>query len=216
MAVRLIKEDATQDMKLDLIKSTIEEMRKHVNEIEAEIKARTGYDIKLTLKDLEQYRNADYHIDFEDVDVLDKCGIFKAALDECVLGNFNSGIQVQLTTQDTSYDLYGSIAKAPDEVKDKVKAFLKDNDNISFNDVIEKGMSFAKLSDELDKYQSVRYDRKFSDEFTHLRIYHPYDKDAVSIWGNLDLKYHHKEGGSNGMTVLNYQFSSETNKFAFR
>lgn len=105
---------------------------------------------------------------------------------------------------------------APDEVKDKVKAFLKDNDNISFNDVIEKRMSFDKLSDELDKYQFVRYDRKFSDEFTRLRLYHPYDKDVVSIWGSLDLKYHHKDGGSNGMTVLNYQFSSETNKFAFR
>lgn len=216
MAVRLIKEDATQDKKLDLIKSTVEEMRKRINVIEAELKARTGYDIKLTLKDIEQFRNADYHVDFEDVDVLDKCGIFKAALDECVLGSFSSGIQVQLTTQDKGYSLYSSIADAPDEVKDKVKAFLKDNDNISFNDVIEKRMSFDKLSDELDKYQFVRYDRKFSDEFTRLRLYHPYDKDVVSIWGSLDLKYHHKDGGSNGMTVLNYQFSSETNKFAFR
>lgn len=216
MAVRLIKEDATQDKKLDLIKSTVEEMRKRVNVIEAELKARTGYDIKLTLKDIEQFRNADYHVDFEDVDVLDKCGIFKAALDECVLGSFSSGIQVQLTTQDKGYSLYSSIADAPDEVKDKVKAFLKDNDNISFNDVIEKRMSFDKLSDELDKYQFVRYDRKFSDEFTRLRLYHPYDKDVVSIWGSLDLKYHHKDGGSNSMTVLNYQFSSETNKFAFR
>lgn len=216
MAVRLIKEDATQYKKLDLIKSTVEEMRKRVNVIEAELKARTGYDIKLTLKDIEQFRNADYHVDFEDVDVLDKCGIFKAALDECVLGSFSSGIQVQLTTQDKGYSLYSSIADAPDEVKDKVKAFLKDNDNISFNDVIEKRMSFDKLSDELDKYQFVRYDRKFSDEFTRLRLYHPYDKDVVSIWGSLDLKYHHKDGGSNGMTVLNYQFSSETNKFAFR
>lgn len=216
MAVRLIKEDATQDKKLDLIKSTVEEMRKRVNVIEAELKARTGYDIKLTLKDIEQFRNADYHVDFEDVDVLDKCGIFKAALDECVLGSFSSGIQVQLTTQDKGYSLYSSIADAPDEVKDKVKAFLKDNDNISFNDVIEKRMSFDKLSDELDKYQFVRYGRKFSDEFTRLRLYHPYDKDVVSIWGSLDLKYHHKDGGSNGMTVLNYQFSSETNKFAFR
>lgn len=216
MAVRLIKEDATQDKKLDLIKSTVEEMKKRVNEVEAELKARTGYDIKLTLKDIEQYRSSDRHVDFEDVDVLDKCGIFKAALDECVLGNFNSGMQIQLTTQDKGYSLYSSIAEAPDEVKDKVKEFLKDNDNISFNDVIEKGMSFDKLSDELDKYQFVRYDRKFSDEFMRLRLYHPYDKDVVIIWGDLNLKYRHKEGGSNSMEVLRYQFSSETNKFLFR
>lgn len=216
MAVRLIKEDATQDKKLDLIKSTVEEMRKRVSEVEAELKARTGYDIKLTLKDLEQYRSSDRHVDFEDVDVLDKCGIFKAALEECVLGNFNSGMQIQLTTQDKGYSLYSPIAEAPDEVKDKVKEFLKDNDKISFNDVIEKGMSFDKLSDELDKYQFVRYDRKFSDEFTSLRLYHPYDKDIVIIWGDLNLKYRHKDGGSNGMEVLRYQFSSETNKFLFR
>ncbi len=216
MTVRLIKEYATRDKKLDLIKSTVEEMRKHVNEVEVELKFRTGYDIKLTLKDLEQYRSSDYHVDFDDVDVLDKCGIFKAAFDKCVLSNFSSGIQVQLTTQDKGYSLYDPIAEAPDEVTDKVKEFLKDNDNISFNDVIEKRMSFDKLSDELDKYQPVRGDRKFSDEFTRLRLYHPYDKDVVIIWGELDLKYHHKDGGENGAEVLHYQFSSETNKFTFR
>lgn len=217
MAVRLIKEDATQDKKLDLIKSTVEEMKKRVSEVETELKARTGYDIKLTLKDLEQYRSSDYHVDFEDVDVLDKCGIFKAALKECVLGNFNSGMHVQLTTQDKSYSLYDSIAEAPDLVKNKVKEYLKDSKDVSFNDVIEKGLSFEELAAELFNYSENRYNRLlFSPEFSKMRLYYPYDKDVVIIWGDLNLKYSHKDGGSNGMEVLRYQFSSETNKFLFR
>ena len=34
-------------------------------------------------------------------------------------------------------------------------------------------------------------------------------KDSDDIWGRIDLRYSHKEGGSNGMELLRYQYSED-------
>ncbi len=40
-------------------------------------------------------------------------------------------------------------------------------------------------------------------------------KNSDDIWGRMDLQYSHKEGGSNGMDLLQYEYSQE-NGWRFR
>lgn len=215
MAVRLIKESPENNATMEKVNAVYDEMLKHVDELNDALRQKTGYDFKVKFKPVECTRGH-YSVEIEPIDVLDKCGIFASILDECVLASFSCGVDVKLKDDDKAYSLWDAIEDAPEEVKSKVEDYCKSNEFISYEDVIDKGMTFDTMMDEI-LHNSKSYNRfDLDNEIRRLRLYHPNIEDVITIWGSLDLQYHHKDGGSNGMDVIHYSFASNKHKFEFR